>query len=187
MGKDFQRFKLPILLAVGALLAADGVMAFYAYHMSSSERSAQQELAAQLTEIKLLKADVARASAIRSAFPATKADCERFKDSLPSARSGYSVITAELGDVGRQANLQIGSLEFHPNEIPARDLTEVLVNATVTGNYRSIMRFVNGVQRSKNYYIVESLSLASDTAGAPGGSGTVRVDLHLKSYFKGTA
>jgi Tfp pilus assembly protein PilO len=96
------------------------------------------------------------------------------------------VITSELGELGHKAGLQITSLDFHSADIRARDLTEVAVNASVSGNYKSIMNFVNGLQRSKNYYIVESLTLGQDT-GPAGASGIVKVDLHLKSYFKGAA
>jgi type IV pilus assembly protein PilO len=187
MGSDFYRYKILIVTAVAILILSDAGMMLYSSQVSSSDRSGRQELAAQMTEIQLLRADVARAEAIRLVMPTTKKDCERFKESLPSTRSGYSLITSELGDVGHNAGLQISALEFHSADIPARDLTEVSVDASVTGNYKSIMQFVNGVQRSKNYYIVESLSLATDTSGVPGAPGTVRVNVHLKSYFKAAA
>ena len=187
MRRDFQRQRNVTLAAVAFLLFGDAAMALYLVHVAASDRPAHQELSAQTTEIKLLRADITRARAIQLAMPTTKADCERFKDSLPSARTGYSVITSELGKIGHTAGLQIGSLDFHATDLPARDLTEVSVNATVAGDYKSIMQFINGVQRSKNYYIVESLSLATDVGAVPGAPGTVKVDLHLKSFFKGAA
>jgi type IV pilus assembly protein PilO len=186
MRRDFQKQKNLSYVLVASLLLADAVMAFYYFNMAASDRPAHQELQAQTTEIRLLQADVARARAIQQAMPSTKADCERFKQSLPSARTGFSVITSELGELGHKAGLQITSLDFHSADIRARDLTEVAVNASVSGNYKSIMNFVNGLQRSKNYYIVESLTLGQDT-GPAGASGIVKVDLHLKSYFKGAA
>lgn len=186
MRHDFKKQKNLTIAIVAFLLCADAAMAFYSFHMAVSDRPAHQELAAEGTEIKLLRADVARARAIQEVMPATKADCDRFKNSLPSAQTGYSLITSDLGEMGHNSGLQIGSLDFHSTDLPARDLTEVAVNATVTGDYKSIMHFVNGVQRSKNYYIVESLTLAGDAAH-PGAPGAVKVNLHLKSFFKGAA
>ena len=87
--------------------------------------------------------------------------------------------------MGRTAGLQIGSLDFHSTPIVARGLTEVAVDAKVTGDYKSVVKFLNGVQRSSNYYIIESLSLAP--SGPSGPSGAVSVDVHLLSYFKGAA
>jgi type IV pilus assembly protein PilO len=186
MRRNFEQQKNLTYTSVAFLLLADVVMAFYSFNMAASDRPAHQELAAQTTEIKLLQADVARARAIQVAMPTTKADCQRFKDSLPSARTGFSLITSELGDIGHQSGLQVTSLDFHSTDIRVRDLTEVSVNASVSGDYKSIMHFVNALQRSKNYYIVESLSLGQNS-GPVGASNAVKVDLHLKSYFKGAA
>lgn len=188
MRRDFQRWKDLLLAVVAVLLLADGAMVVYSFMMTSSTISPQQLLASQTTEIRLLKADVQRARSIERDMPKTKADCDRFEGSLPTARAGYSAITVELGELGRASGLQISSLDFHSVEIAARGMTEVTVDAKVTGDYKSVVKFLNGMQRSTNYYIIESLSLAPSTAvTTPGTSGPVGVDLHLKSYFKGTA
>jgi Tfp pilus assembly protein PilO len=118
-------------------------------------------------------------------MPGTKADCDRFDDSLPPVRLGYSVITAEFEQLGRESGLQISSLAFRPTDLAARGMTELAVDAKVAGTYKSVVRFLNGVQRSQNYYVLDSLSLAKDSGGTPGSTGTVNVDLHMKSYFKG--
>ena len=183
-GRGFQRWMGPILALVGVLLVVDGVLLVYS--LAGSARVPQkQDLAAQSTQISLLRADVARARSIQRDMPKTKTDCERFENSLPLARGGYSTITSELGELGRTSGLQISSLDFHSTPIATRGLTEVAVDAKVAGDYKSVVKFLNGVQRSVNYYIIESLSLAP--SGPSGPSGAVSVDLHLKSYFKGAA
>ena len=187
MPRYFERWKNLLLAIVALLFLADGAMLVYSFTTASSNLSPQQELFAQTTEIKLLKADVQRARVIQREMPKTKSDCDRFEGSLPTARAGYSAITVELGELGRVSGLQISSLDFHSAEIAARGMTEVTVDAKVTGDYKSVVKFLNGVQRSTNYYIVESLSLAPSTVTTPGTPGTVGVDLHLKSYFRGTA
>jgi type IV pilus assembly protein PilO len=183
-GRGFQRWMGPLLAVVGAFVVVDGGLLVYSLG-ASARVPQQQELAAESTRISLLRADVARARAIQRDMPKTKADCERFETSLPPARGGYSAITTELGELGRTAGLQISSLDFHSTPITARGLTEVAVDAKVTGDYKSVVKFLNGVQRSANYYIIESLSLAP--AGPSGPSGAVSVDVHLLSYFKGAA
>ena len=182
--RGFQRWMGPLLAVVGAFVVVDGGLLVYSLG-ASARVPQQQELAAESTRISLLRADVARARAIQRDMPKTKADCERFETSLPPARGGYSAITTELGELGRTAGLQIGSLDFHSTPIVARGLTEVAVDAKVTGDYKSVVKFLNGVQRSASYYIIESLSLAP--SGPSGPSGAVSVDVHLLSYFKGAA
>jgi type IV pilus assembly protein PilO len=183
---DFQRKKTVIFGTLAILVVGDIAMATYSIRMASSTVSPQQEIAKQTALLKLLAADVKRAHEIQEAMPTTKADCERFENSLPPAGSGYSVISAEMEDVGRKAGLQIASLSFHPKELGSNGITEVVLDASVSGNYKSVVEFLNGLQRSKNHYIVDDLSLANDRAQG-GSSSDVRVDLHLRSYFKAMA
>lgn len=186
MRVDFKQKKAIILGTLAFLVVGDIAMAGYSIRMASSTVSPQQEIAKQTALLKLLGADVKRAREIQQAMPTTKADCERFESSLPPAGSGYSVISAELEDVGRKAGLQIASLSFHPKELAGNGITEVTLDASVSGSYKNVVEFLNGLQRSKNHYIVDDLSLANDSRGQGGGS-DIRVDLHLKSYFKAAA
>lgn len=183
-GRGFERWMGPILAVVGVVLLVDGALLAYSF-AASARAPQQQELSAQSTQIRLLRADVARARSIQRDMPKTKVDCERFENSLPLARGGYSAVTTELGELSRTAGLQISSLDFHSTPIATRGLTEVAVDAKVAGDYKSVVKFLNGVQRSMNYYIIESLSLAPSSTLGP--SGQVSVDVHLKSYFKGAA
>jgi len=185
MRRDFRVRRNVILGIVGALLAADAAMGVYSVEMASSKISPQHELAIQKTQMKLLKADVERAAAIQRDIPQIKTDCERFESSLPPASSGYSVISSELAKLGNEAGLQISALGFKAKELGGRGVTEIAVDATVAGDYKSVVRFLNGMQRSTNYYVVDSLTLGTDAG--PGAHGPVKVVLHLKSYFKNGA
>ena len=183
---DFKQKKAIILGTLAILVVGDIAMAAYSIRMASSTVSPQQEIAKETALLKLLAADVKRAREIQQAMPTTKADCDRFENSLPPSGSGYSVISAELEDVSRKAGLQIASLSFHPKQLGGNAITEVALDASVSGNYKSVVEFLNGLQRSKNHYIVDDLSLANDSRGQAGSS-DVRVDLHLRSYFRAAA
>jgi type IV pilus assembly protein PilO len=186
MKLNFQRQKTIILAGLALLVGADAAMAIYSVGMASSRRSPQQELAGQTTQLKLLQADVERARIIKKDTPAAKRDCDEFENSLPPASAGYSVVSSEIAEIGRKAGLQIGSLSFRQNDLEGRGIAEVTVDAAVTGDYKSVVRFLNSLQRSANYYAVENLALAGESAGgAP--SGTLKVALHLMAYFKAGA
>ena len=186
MNIEFQSQKKIALGVLAALIAADTVLAGYSILMASPGRSPQQELAAQKAQQKLLKADVKRALAIQEEMPKTKTDCEHFESSLLSTSSGYSAVSTELAEVGQNSGLQISSLGFKAKDLPGRNISEIAVEATVTGDYKGVVRFLNGLQRSKNHYVIDSLTLASDQPGAAG-SRALRVALHLRSFFKNTA
>lgn len=181
---EFSLQKKIIVLGLAILIAADAVLALYA--MQSASRFSRSELAAERTEIKLLKADIKRALAIQRSIPQTKGDCERFENSLYPSSAGYSSVTDELTGVAKQAGLQVGSLAFHPKELPGRNMVELGLDATVNGDYKGVVRFLNGLQRSKSLYIIDTLTLASEPT-AQKVTGPLRVVLSLRSYFKNAA
>jgi type IV pilus assembly protein PilO len=175
--------KYAIVGVLGTLLAADAIMTVYSIRIASSMMSPQQEVNALTIQLKLLQADVKRAREIQQQMPTTKADCERFEKSLPPAGSGYSVISADLEQIGHSAGLLIDTLSFHPADLAGRGITEVSLDAVVSGNYKSIVHFLNGIQHSQNHYIVDVVSLANERTGQAA-LPSVRVNLHLRSYFK---
>jgi type IV pilus assembly protein PilO len=187
MKRAFRQQKIFILAALAVFLVADLAMAAYSLVMANSKLSPQQELAEQTAQLKLLKADVDRAQAIQRDMPKTKGDCDRFEDSLPSGSSGYSAISGEIAELGHKAGLQIASLGFHPKELPGKGMTEVALEVSVAGDYQGVVRFMNGMQRSKNHYVVESLTLATDSVVGQATHGAVKVNFHLTSYFRGAA
>ena len=183
MKGDFSLQRNIIVAVLAVLIAADAVLAFYAFE--SASRFSASELAAEKAQVKILKADIKRAQAIQQSIPQTKADCERFENSLYPGSAGYSDVMDELTAVAKQAGLQPASLQFHNKEVPGRNMVEVALDATVNGDYKGIVRFLNGLQRSKSPYIIDTLTLDS-TQGQPG-AGALRVVLHLRSYFKNAA
>ena len=181
----FSLQKKIVIAGLAVLIAADAILALYA--MQSANKFSRNELAAEKTQIKLLKADIQRALAIERSIPQTKADCERFENSLYPSSAGYSSVSDELTGVAKRAGLQaVSALAFHPKELPGKNMVELGLDATVNGDYKDVVRFLNGLQRSKSLYIIDTLTLASEP-GAQKVAGSLRVVLSLRSYFKNAA
>jgi type IV pilus assembly protein PilO len=173
-----------ILVALAILLAGDLGLAFYSWHAATALRRPMASLVADSAKLKLLGADVDRADQIRHNLPATVAECDRFEGSLLPASSGNSSVTAELDDLAKKSGLQIQNVAFRHKELLGRNLTEVQLEASVTGDYASIVKFMNGLQRSHNSYAVESLGVQSEGQNSPN---LLRVGLHMKTYFRTAA
>ena len=173
-----------IITALAVLLLGDLALAGYSWHAASTTRRSMAELIAEGNKLKLLAADVDRADRIRHDLPTTIAECERFESTLLHANAGNSAVTAELDDLAKKSGLQIQAVTFRQKELVGRNLTEVELEASVNGSYESIVKFMNGLQRSRNSYAVDSLAL--QTEGQNGANG-LRVGLHLKTYFRTAA
>jgi len=54
------------------------------------------------------------------------------------------------------------------------------VEASVSGQYDNVVKFLNGLQKSQNFYVVDSLELGSET-NAPN---QLRVGLRMRTFFR---
>ena len=183
MRHDFTFRRQAILAGVVLLVLGDVALAVYSWQLASAPRTPRQEFSLEMTQHDLLKADIKRAQGIRDKIPAIQKDCEQFEKSLFPASSGYSAVTAELDGIARKAGIQIEDRSFRSTEIASRNMTEVMIDATVNGDYKSVIQFLNSVQRSPNLYAVDALALAPENA-SQGNSGALKVSLHLKTYFR---
>lgn len=180
MKHEFLLRKRLILGGVILLVAADIALGTYNWKLSSGPRTPQRQFDLQTKNLELLRADIKRAQSIQKDMPNIQKDCDRFEQSLFPASSGYSSVTADLGAIAKKAGLQIDDLTFRQKEVATRNLTEVVMTATVAGNYQNVIEFLNGMQRS-NKYEVDDLSLASEAAEK---SGAIKVAVHMKTYFR---
>ena len=182
MRHDFKLRKRAIVLLLVLLITADVTLGVYTWNQASAQ-SAKQELALMTVNRDLLKKDIQRALEIRSHIPAIQKDCDAFERSLFPESTGYSTVSAELGALAAKAGLRLDSRSFKPRPVKGRDLTELTIDAQVKGDYRGVVRFLNELQRSKNFYAVEGLSAhsASQTQGA---RAALQVTVHIKTYFR---
>ena len=61
----------------------------------------------------------------------------------------------------------------------ARGLMELEISTAVEGDYDSLVQFLNKLEHSDNFYVLDGLSLNSTTGG-----GKLRLNLQLRTYFR---
>lgn len=181
--RDFETKKILIIAGLAVLLGADGVFAYLNDKMSVARENPQQVLAAKNLQLGIIKADVDRAAKIRENIPGVVKAFEEIESGLPQASRGYSMITQELDHYAHEAHIVLDDTHFKEKEVPGRNVSEVDVESTITGDYHGIVHFLNDMQRSKNVYIVDGLDVDSQNVSqAPAGS--LKVALHVRTYFR---
>lgn len=186
MARDFTTRKRAILGGVICLVAADLALAGYSYQLTSQPLTTGPAIVIKEDYVKKLKASVARAEQIREDMPNTQRDCEKFEHMLLPASSGYSSLSSELSEIAKKSGVSLQGVGFKPTPVPARGLTEVAMESTIEGDYKNVILFLNGLQRSANIYEVESLALAPQK-DIKGPANVIKVGLHLKTYFRAGA
>ena len=186
MARDFTTRRRAILGGVICLVAADLALAAYSYQLTAQPLIAGPEITRREDNRKRLKASVARAEEIREDIPNTQRDCEKFEHMLLPASTGYSSVLSELHDIAHKSGIKPPDVNLKPTTVPSRGLIEVAMESTIEGDYKNVILFLNGLQRSANIYEVESLALAPP-GGNKGPANVIKVGLHLKTYFRAAA
>jgi len=183
MRREFTFRKQAIIAGVALLVLADVALAAYSWQLTSAPQSPREQYSLEMKQHDLLKADIKRAQDIRDRIPAIQKNFDLFENSLFPASAGYSKVRSELGDIARKSGIRLEDLSFRQSEISSRGMTQVTMDAAVVGDYKSVIQFLNGVQRSPNLYEVDALVLATESANQ-GPSATIKVSVHLKTYFR---
>lgn len=173
-------WKLWVILALLVLVMADIALAvFLSQSGTHSEMAMRTERDRLAMTAKLLNADVRRADKIRASLPQVGKDCTNFYEkTFPSADVGYSSIESDLVSIASHAGLRTSGVSFKPTELKDRGVTQLEITAEVNGDYASIIRFINGLEVSKNFYLLNDLSLDSASTGG------IRLQLKLHTYFR---
>lgn len=173
-------WKKGIAAVLCLLVLADLALIVVLWQIGREGPQAMRARKIRLTEeAKLLRADVARGEAIRASMPKAGRQCDAFYDkAFLDSSTGYSQIEADLNSISKDAGVQTSGLKFKQKAVKGRGVTEVDVSTTLTADYPSLIRFINGIERSQDFYLLDGLALHSSQ------SGLVDLDLSLHTYFR---
>lgn len=181
------REKRTLLLVIGVLLAANA-MFFLTYRVQYQSRLDDLETRREEAERELENARTARMNAERSlqAYRKVEQDVQQIFDQHWSTQQRR--LTAMIAEVKRLAvasSLQPRAYMFDRTESkqtgPRRDVVganEVGMSFSVQGNYAQVRRLINLLELSRQFVIVDRISLAAAEADR------LTLNLHLKTLFR---
>jgi Tfp pilus assembly protein PilO len=178
--KDFRRWKVLLLGAVSLVLLFDLVLVIFIWRSSAANLGDSLAERDRLrTEVKLLNADIRRAQLIKADLANVDKKSDEFaKDELPPSSGGYSNIVADLGAIAEKSGLKTSVVGYRQKELKGHNVDQIEVTAAVEGDYESLVKFINGLERAKNFYLLDSLTLNS------GSGDTIKLSLALRTFFR---
>jgi hypothetical protein len=90
----------------------------------------------------------------------------------------YSAISETLGKIAADNHVQVSAVRYEAKDTDVAGVQRVGINSLVTGPYASEMQFINSLERSKTFFVINSVSLG----GAEGGK--VRLELHIETFLR---
>ena len=158
-----------LLLILNLVLAVRLFLAWSTLHSASADQLSQQQTALRALQLEMSplkglpqKVDVSR----------TKAN-EFFGARFPAA---YSTISATINDVATKNSVHLTNLSYTPARAP-EGLVELRLDASLSGEYAPLMHFINGLERSKTFFLINGLTLTGQQGGM------VNLRLRLNTYL----
>ena len=163
------------------ILVADAVLIGIQWRLNTSTHVQPGELNRLAMMEKQYRADTARLERFKTELPADEKQWDEFFTThFHPAGAGYSAISGDLGDLSRAAGLRSDTISFHQHPADARGLVQVDITTAVEGDYDSLVQFLNKLEHSDNFYVLDSLTLASSSVGK------LRLNVQLRTYFRTT-
>jgi type IV pilus assembly protein PilO len=146
-----------VLLILAAVLGSRFAMDWAA----TSDRSTDA-LAGKQTELKLLELQTAPMRGLDKRVATTKDEIKDFyAKRIPAS---YSAIETRIDELQVNSSVRLSRLQYTQGK-PGGDLTEITMDAGITGDYPQIMRFVNGLERNKTFFVIRAMALTSQQGG----------------------
>ncbi|HKS76657.1 MAG TPA: GspMb/PilO family protein [Terriglobales bacterium] len=98
-----------------------------------------------------------------------------YKDRLPSEDSA---IAENLGKLASANGVKIGGVKYKIGDPEPVGLRQVAIQADFSGDYLQLVRFLNELERSKLFFLVDSVELGGEQGGV------VKLQMQLETYLK---
>jgi Tfp pilus assembly protein PilO len=78
--------------------------------------------------------------------------------------ANYSSIASRIGDLEVKSGVRLSRV-LYTQGAPTGDLTEISMDAGISGDYPQIMRFVNGLERDQTFFVIRAMALTGQQGG----------------------
>jgi len=136
--------------------------------------SRQDQLQQEKLQLAQLQAQTARLNGLPQKVDLSRKDADKFyAQRIPA---NYSSILANLGDLAVKNNIRLTRAGY--TQAPAIEgLAELRIDANLAGEYSGVMRFINGLERDKTFFMINAVTLTGQQGGL------VNLRLRLITYL----
>ncbi len=148
---------LALLVLVNLFLLTKLAIAWHDAHSQRPEVVAEEKLA-----YKALELQAAPLRGLPGKVDMARTDADKFyKERIPA---DYSSIAAELGSLAVKNSVRLTRVQY--TQSPAiTGLAEIRMDAALSGEYPGLMRFINGLERDKTFFLISGLTLTGQQGG----------------------
>jgi type IV pilus assembly protein PilO len=165
-----RKIKIAIGVMAGVSLVTLGVL-FSPLVGSTAMR--QQELAQLSAQVQAKTRQIEPLRGLDKKIPlATQQISQFYKERFTSHDSDVAEV---LENLAKETGVKLDSVKFKTEDPETVDLRPMEIDTSVKGDYQPIVKFINGLERSKVFFIVNSVGIAQQ-------NGPLQLQMKLETY-----
>ena len=146
-----------VLLALAILLSVRLGLDLAATGSRTSEVLAEKQL-----QMKALDAQTAPLRGLDGRIEKSRLQMREFLSKRIPAN--YSSISNRIGQLEVQSGVRLSRVQYTQGA-PGVELTEISMDAGISGDYPQIMRFINSIERDQTFFIIRAMALTGQQGG----------------------
>ena len=174
-----ERIKVATVLGVLALanLLLYVLLNLPRMHRQTVEERKTSELTQNLSEV---SRRVNLMKDLDDRFESEKSKVEKFyNDVLGTKDTRMIQIQREVRTIASSLTMDPETIAYQPEILDKVGLVSFTINVPLVGDYRNLRQFINRIEKSENFLIIDSVTLG----GAKDGGALLDLSIHLSTYF----
>jgi len=164
----FAGFAVLLILAIGLAIRLG-------LDWAAMDSRSSDVLAGKQVELKALEFQTAPLRGLDQRVAESRKQMQAFdRKRIPA---NYSLISSRIGDLEVASGVRLSRVQYTQGK-PDSGLTEISMDAGISGDYSSIMRFVNSLERDQTFFIIRAMTLTGQQ------SGQVNLRIQLSTWLR---
>jgi len=174
---DLRDTRRKVTVALAALAVVDVIaIAIFFSPLVGSAVTRREQLNERWKELQQKTREVEPLRGLDKKIPVARKQIEDFYTQRLPAQD--SAISENLGKVASQTGVRIANVKYTMKETEPVGVRRVEVEASLSGDYLSLVRFINSLERNQLFFLVNSVALGGEQGGV------VKLQLKLETYLK---
>jgi hypothetical protein len=144
------------------LVLVIGLAIRFSIDWTATSGRSSDALADKQVEIKALDFETASLRGLDSRVEQSRSQIQNFYGRrIPP---NYSSIATRIGELALKGPVRVSRIAYSQGP-SGTDLTEIVMDAGISGNYPEIMRFVNSLERDPDFFVIRAMALTGQQGG----------------------
>ncbi|MGH9473553.1 MAG: type 4a pilus biogenesis protein PilO [Terriglobales bacterium] len=179
------RLRRNLMIAVILCAAVDLALAGWLLSPRAPSKSATLgQLSQAQSQLVVLRGEAAQLHQLQQRIHTSQRQMqELMAEGIPDETDSSSKLLREFSRIAGLSNVQVSGAEFHPDKKAQLGLRRVQVSLQVAGPYAGVVRFLNQMERSPMFFLINQVSASGSTSTiANVNSGQVKLQVQLEAY-----